>query len=269
MSPWWRERIRVYLAPDRLVAVRLGRGPRRRVLWRHDERLAPVGGDTDAMLDRLRDLLQQHEWRRADAQLLLSSRLVHHQLLPWTDVALDPAEQATRARHVHAGVLGDAASTLELRTCAGGFGQASLVSGVDQALLAALRAVFAQSTLRLVSVQPYLAAAFNEVRRDLPSAPCWLAVVESGTLCTALLDRGQWLSLRSRRIAGDWAGELHRALHRQGLAHAAAEQAGTVLVHAADEEQLAAAAQPGWTVRQWQDPAERARPGGLALAGVV
>lgn len=269
MSPWWRDQVRVYLAPDRIVAARLSGGLRHRILGLHEQSF-PATPDHGALFAALAAMLARPEWRKADATVLLSSRLVHYELLPWTDAGLDAAEESARARQACARVLGDAgAAALDLRACVRGFGHATVVSGVDKLLLARVRETLAAASVKLVSVQPYLMAAFNQCRPGFARAPQWLAVVESGTLCTALLDRGRFVSLRSRRIAGDWVGELQLALRRQSVAHEGSQDAARLLVHAAEHEEPQWPLAEGWSVRQWPR-FELPQPGyGLALAGVA
>lgn len=273
MSPSWRDQVRLFLSPERIVAVRLARGLRPAVLAREALPVAGEGDDPRPMLAALRGLLADPGWQRADATVLLSSRCVHYQLLPWTDAVLDREEEAARVRRLYGQAHGDAAAALELRTSAGGFGAASVASGVRRELLAGLQEAFAASTLRLASVQPYVMAAFNEARRGLRRGAHWFAVVESGTLVSALVEGGRWTSLRTRRVAGDWHDELLMALHRQAVSQAGAEDVRSVVIHAADEGRAQWPAAQGWSFRQLdlpsaQDPsAGSGRPWGLALAG--
>lgn len=250
MSPWWREQVLLFLAPDRLVAVRLSRGPRRRALAGHVETCEASASDAAPMLARLADLLRQPQWGRADAIVLLSSRFATYQLLPWTEAVLDADEAAARTRQLLARARGESAAALELRTSSGGFGHASLASGVEQRLLAAVREACAAASLRVVSIQPYLMAAFNACRRALPRGPHWFVVAESGTLCTALIQGGRWLSLRSRRVADAWAEELVPTLRRQALVQDEAGEVSEVVIHAADGAGAQLPAHVGWTVRE-------------------
>jgi hypothetical protein len=253
VSPWWREQVRIALAPDRLVAVRLARGPRRRVLVREERTVAADKGDTAAILATLAQLLGEPKWQGADAVVLLSSRFAVHQLLPWTDAMLDRDEEGARARRLYARSHADAAATLDLRRSAGAFGSASVVAGVEQQLLEGIRAAFAGSKLRLQSIQPYLMAAFNQSRHALPRGAHWFVVVERGTISSALLDGGRWVSLRSRRVSGLGAPELGAALRRQALAHAASEGVTSVVVHA-PEHGDSEWTDEGWSFRRLQLP---------------
>lgn len=273
MSPSWRDQVRLFLGPERIVAVRLARGLRPAVAAVQEAPVAGGGDAVGAVLAALAGLLREPPWQRGDAVILLSSRFAHYQLLPWTDAVLDREEEAARARRLFTQVHGEAAASLELRTSPGGFGAASLASGVDARLLQGVRDALAASPLKLASVQPYFMAAFNQVRGSLRRGAHWFVVVESGTLCSALVQGGRWSSLRTRRIAGEWRDELLLALHRQALAHPGAEQVRSVLIHAAGERQAQWPGQQGWSFRQLELPGARepsaagGRPGGLALVG--
>ncbi|HEX7888782.1 MAG TPA: hypothetical protein VF522_05415 [Ramlibacter sp.] len=273
MSPWWRDQVRIFVSPQRLVAVRRAHGLRPVLAARHAVNIDAHGDDHGPALAALAELLRDPKWQQADAVVLLSNRFARYQLLPWTDAVLNAEEQAARARRQFAQAHGDIAPTLDLRSSDGGFGAPAMVSGVSRELLARLRDTFAASNVRLVSVQPYLMTAFNECRAELRRGAHWFAVVESGSLCTALVTGGRWASLRTRRIGGEWNEELLLALHRQSVADDEGPEARSVIIHAADEAPEAWPAQAGWTVRQLRSPAQAhaaatgGRPYGLALAG--
>lgn len=259
MSPW-RDQVRLFLCPGRLVAVRLAQGLRPRVLCKETYVAEEGAADAAALLAGVPEVLRDPKWQKADAAVLLSSRFAHYQLLPWTDASLDRAEEEARVRHLYARAHGEAAASLELRASPGGFGAASVVSGVEQRLVTDLREAFAASSLRLRSVQPYLMAAFNQCRRELARGARWFVVAESGTLCTALVAGGRWRSLRMRRVGADWGGELATMLRRQALADEGWEQVTDVVIHAADGDGASWPRQDGWNFRKLElpSPAEAA-----------
>lgn len=90
-----------------------------------------------------------------------------------------------------------------------------LASAVDAPLLVALREVFASAGVRLDSIQPNLMAVYNDYRRRLQGGHAWLALIEAGNLCLALLHRGRWTRIRSVRIGFDWREELILILERE------------------------------------------------------
>jgi len=48
------------------------------------------------------------------------------------------------------------------------------------------------SKLHLRSIQPYLMAAFNHLRKHFKDASAWFLLAEQGKLCISLFDRGEW-----------------------------------------------------------------------------
>jgi hypothetical protein len=67
----------------------------------------------------------------------------------------------------------------------------------------------------LVSVQPFLMTAFNRVRTLIGKQSCWLVLEERGRLTLALLNRGGWHAIRSRRVDERWQGLLPEILQRE------------------------------------------------------
>jgi hypothetical protein len=275
VSLLWRDQVRVLLCPDRLVVVRLARGLRRRVVAKQIFPCPGAGPDWQPALSALAEVLKQAPWQNADATVILSGWFASYLLLPPSDAILDDQERQALARHVCTRTYGEAAASLELRLSEGSLRGGTVVSCVEKELLRDLRSVFAASSLKLASVQPALMGAFNAWRRKRDSGAQWLALVESGTLCLALLHQGDWKTLRVKRLAGDWAQELPMLLRRERLSNAIAQEAKTVSVCLAEGPEAALPAADEWTFRHLQ---LRSVPGftpptdghyGMALAGAL
>lgn len=254
MSLLWRDQVRVLLCPDRVVVVRLARGLRRRVVAKQIFPCAGDGADWRPALSALEAVLKQAPWQNAEATVILSGWFASYLLLPPSDGILDEQERQALARHVCTRTYGDAAASLELRLSEGSLRGGTVVSCVEKELLGALRSVFAPSSLKLASVQPALMGAFNAWRRKRDSEAQWLALVESGTLCLALLHQGEWKSLRMKRLAGDWAQELQLLLRREQLSNAIAQDAKMVSVCLAEGPEAALPTAEGWSFRHLQLP---------------
>jgi hypothetical protein len=93
---------------------------------------------------------------------------------------------------------------------------ARLACAVDRALIERLASVFVAAGVNLVSVQPFLVAAFNRIRRTVGNGSCWIVVEEPGRLTLALIQRGAWLAIRSRRSDERWRVALPEILEREG-----------------------------------------------------
>jgi hypothetical protein len=90
-----------------------------------------------------------------------------------------------------------------------------IAAAVDTALLDALQRTIGECGAVFESAQPYLAAAYNRVRRKIPDETCWLLVPEPGRLTAALIADGTWQLVRSRRVDPGWSAELCETLERE------------------------------------------------------
>lgn len=223
MSPLWRDELRVVLAPEQLVLVRLGwamtrRGPIRRVMAKSVVDCAPVtSGEAswEVAIQTLDAVLPRLLVRKTAAKVVLSNHFTRYSLMPWSETLIDAAEEETYARHCFRQGYGAAAEHWELRLSPERAGLPQLASAVDVRLLAALRTVFERRGVAFDSLQPRLMAAYNHCRRTLNKLNAWFVMFEPGCLCLALLQHGRWASVRTMRIGSDWHNTLALALERE------------------------------------------------------
>jgi hypothetical protein len=231
----WRDRYTAVLCPERVALVR-------RAAWRSEWTLlaqAPCAAPTpQAAAQALQDLLAHHEAARGDLTVLLSNHFAQYLLVPWRAQVGSPAEQAAFAGICFDETFGNESGTRELRTAPERAPGARIAAALDTSLLAALRTAAAGSRLRLVSVQPYLCAAFDRLRGAL-GARDFLFVLAEPTRCCLLLARGgAWRSLRNA-AASARPRELANLVEREAqLAGVAEEGMPPVFVHVAGEPGL-------------------------------
>jgi hypothetical protein len=208
VSLLWRNQLRISLALDRLV-LRANKSKPRTI---------PVQPDADgvewrAAVQAVPAVLAQ--FRNHDVSVVLADQFVRYALLAW-NAALKTEEQwLALARHRLATVHGAAAAEWDLKLTATAPSGPRLACAVDRALLAELAAIFTAADARLVSVQPFLVAAFNRIRRTVGSGSCWLVVEEPGRLTLAFIQRGVWLAVRSRRADAAWRAALPDLIDRE------------------------------------------------------
>lgn len=222
MSLLLPDELRVVLAPDQLVLVRLAReftrrGLVRRVLERTVVPCESTSGETPwaGAVTALETILPSVAKRRDLATLILSSHFTRFALVPWSDALSDEAEQMAYARHCFGQAYGIADGVLDIRLSPAPAGMPQLASAVDGRLLQAVRQVFSEAGVALRSVQPYLMAAYNNGRPRLQRRSAWFVLFEPGCLCLALLQQGRWASVRSMRINDDWREQLPQILDRE------------------------------------------------------
>lgn len=191
--------IRVGLCPDRLVVTR-----RRHALAPVEGAIHAVSGDPVASLADM----------AADERIavILSSHFVRYSVLPWSEGLTSQADWLAFAEHNFESVYGAAAvAQWRIHVC-GSAREPRVATAVDAALIGALRSV-----PKVVSVQPYLMAAFNGRRGDVVE-DAWLVLQETGRLTLALISKGEWRLARTRRIDGDWLESLPVLLDRESAA---------------------------------------------------
>lgn len=223
MSPWPRNTLKIEFAPDQVNLVHTEwkltlRGRRASMT---NQRFPAVAGDESSSsswkgaLRALEKALPIHVGHPAHVCVILSSRLVRHVLVPWSDALGDADEELAFARHCFDKVYGEAAAQWELRLSPDRNGVPMLASAVDAGLLCALRDAFDAAEVRLDSIQPNLMAVYNDYRRLLRNRSAWLALVEPGNLVLALRHQGKWVRIRSQRIDSGWRDELKLILERE------------------------------------------------------
>lgn len=186
MLPPWRDELRVGLCPERLVLA---------------SAIQPTQGDPVASLKKLVG--------RRPVHVVLSSHYVRYAVLAWSSALRSRDDWLDYARHIFTSTYGAAAMDWRLRVS--GSGRAPRVaSAVDAALFESLRALPG-----LVSVQPYLMAAFNARRRAFGKGTRWLVLQESGRLTLALIADGLWAFVRTRQANGNWQDSLGDLLDRE------------------------------------------------------
>lgn len=223
MSLLWRDELRVVLAPEQVVLVRLAwtftrRGPVRRVAAKTVADCAPAAGEGaswDGAIATLATEVPRLLGRRTSATAILSNHFMRYTLMPWSGTLSDDAEEEAYARHCFRQLYGTAAEQWELRLNPERPGLPQLASAVDMRLLAALRTVFERHGVALESVQPRLMAAYNHCRSVLQKRSAWFVLVEPGCMCLALLQHGRWVSVRTMRIGNEWHNTLLLALERE------------------------------------------------------
>jgi hypothetical protein len=194
--------------------VRFGLGARQLMVSGGKALELPQGEDWRAALDALPEVLKAH--RGNQASVVLADQFVRYALLPW-NASLKSAQQwLALARHRFSALHGAVAAEWDVKVTETAPHGARLACAVDRELIERLATAFVGAGVQLVSVQPFLVAAFNRIRRTVGSGSCWIVVEEPGRLTLALIQRGAWLAIRSRRSDERWRAVLPEILEREG-----------------------------------------------------
>ncbi len=258
-----RPRILIGIAPGAVTLARLEGAAKPRLGTKRVLECAPATGEPwQAAAAALPALAEDLKDLRCDVTVVLSNHFLRYALVPASESLKSGDEETAYARYCFAKVHGERAKTWEVRLSGADGRSPRIASAIDAGLLAAIRACFPpDGRPRLVSVQPYLMAAFNrsEARKGRHSG--WLLLVEPQRACLACIEGGRWTAVHNAK--GDyeaperWAELLERERYVAGAA------ARDVTVHAP----MPAPAQSGeWRFRALSAAPEGGSDARLAMA---
>lgn len=207
-------------------AVRLSGVLRRRVTAEHRASVKTVRGGTawQGAVDALPGVLETWANIRGLVTIVLSNAFVRYAVVPHAGELVRSDERMALARAHFAKVYGERAREWEVRIPSCARGAPGIAIAVDVALVEALKHSFTgKSTLRLVSVQPYLMSAFNCWRHLLPATGAWIVLTEPARTCVALVKGHRWRGVSVTRETPPCAVEGCVALVERERARMAAK----------------------------------------------
>ncbi|HET8745248.1 MAG TPA: hypothetical protein VFM98_06570 [Ramlibacter sp.] len=235
MSRLLGDRFTAVVGPDRVVLARRAGWRRPPALHAQAECAAPTA---KAAVTALAELLARPEIGRGELTIVLSNHFVQYVLLPWRAEVGRPSELAAYAAILFDETYGSEAGGREILIGRERSGSARIAAGIEATLLHGLRNAVTASKLKLVSVQPYLSAAFDRVRRSVPRRDFMFVLAEPARSCVVVASGGRWRSLRSTATAAR-PHELAHLIEREAqLAGLADEGMPPVFVHAPGNGQL-------------------------------
>jgi hypothetical protein len=169
-----------------------------------------------------------------EASIVLADRFVRYALLPWSDTLKTHEQWLGLARHRFGAIHGPLANEWEIKFAGTAPAGPRLACAVDRGLVDELGTRAVAHQVQLVSVVPFLVAAFNKVR-DMTGGSCWLVVEEPGRLTLALFLKGVWVAIRSRRADERWRRVLPEIIERESAFLGLEEPCTRVIVCAQGE----------------------------------
>ena len=235
MSLSWRKKhLRIGLGPDRIMVAGAGAID------------VPQGsGGWDSPLKCLDEALGAA--KGGEASVVIADQFARYALLPWNDTLKTEEQWLALARHRFAGLHGARAAEWEVKVSETAPQGPRLACAVDRALIEKLSSVFTGNNTKLVSVQPFLVAAYNRIHRTVDKGSCWVVVEERGRLTLVLIQRGAWLAIRSRRCDERWRIVLPEILERESAFLGVSEPCTRVIVCA--QNGFDTKMQPNWSAQ--------------------
>ena len=223
MLPLWSDQLQIVLTPERVTITRLnssvlgGSFKPREVLSNTMPCAALEHGEHawQPALRALQALLKQKNISNSSASVLLSNHFVRYQLISAQPDLSGLDEEQAFVRFSFAEVYGDEVKRWQLRWGSGLQLSPQVASAIDNALIEQIETTLNNAAIKLNSLQPYLMAAFNYVRKWVDTSPHWFVLVEPGSACAGFMHGGDWQLLHTSRLGADWASDLPRVLGRE------------------------------------------------------
>jgi hypothetical protein len=198
---WRNKQLRIGLAPDRIY-----------VSGSKAVELAANDGTWGAAVEGLQQVIPG---KKGEAAVVLADQFVRYTLLPWNETLKSAEQWNALASHRFTTLHGPKAGEWQITVAETAPMGPRLACAVDRSLIQKLAETFVKANVRLVSVQPFLVAAFNRIRKSVGNGSCWIVVEEPGRLTLALIQRGQWVAIRTRRADKSWREVLPEMLERE------------------------------------------------------
>jgi hypothetical protein len=177
---------------------------------------------------------------RDRVSVIVASDFARYVIAPGSQALRGVAEESAHSHQCFTAVHGAGDTRWVVQSASPNPRRPRLVCGLESPLVEALKGAAGQVGFRLHAVQPALVAAFNRSRHRLGWPGAWMASVEPGTLCLALIADGEWKTVRCEAVAGDWRDVLPRALAREELLHDGAVDCERVVLIAGGTDPVAA-----------------------------
>ncbi len=229
MSRWWPESLHLLVSAP-VVATAAGS---------RDEPVAAALADAAAQLDA------RAPARGTRVHALVGATLVRQRVLPWAESLRDDAQREALARHDMVQVHGEAARDWALVLDAPRHGCSQVVGAVDAALVDGLTGLCEARGLRLATLEPAWAVAYNLLRHALAGPRDWLVLADPSACMVLLHEQGE---LRQVRRIAPPGRELVGVLERLALTLGLDGPRGTV--HLAGRWPDAPPAAVGWQMQR-------------------
>lgn len=248
MSLLWRDRIEVFLAPERVDWVRATRGFKPVRAAKVTVLCEPMQGAPlwQAALQQLEKHVK--DVSGAELTITLSNHFVRYVALPPQVEIMTPEEvnayavfrmREVYAERVDAWVL----SVSEWNPLTG-----AMCAAIPRDLMTELEKTAARLNCKLKEIEPYFASVYDHWQKLLNGDKTYCAVVEAGRMCISMQINGVWHSIRNQRIVHSVADELLAALDQEAVLSGNKAAVEQVFLFAPQHPDLTLPENCGWLI---------------------
>lgn len=248
MSRLWRDQIQVFLAPERMDIVRFSRGFKPVQMSKATALCQHVQGAPawQATLQQLEKHLQ--EAAGTDLTITLSNHFTRYVTLPPQTEITTPEEVKSYATFRMREIYAERVDSWVLSVSDWNPISGAVCAAIPRELMTRLEELAVRYQFNLKAVEPYLASVYDRWEKQLSGNRIYLAVIENGRICLAILLDGVWKSIRNQRILHSATDELLAALDQETILSGQKESVELVYLFAPEHPQLTLPQNCGWSL---------------------
>jgi hypothetical protein len=270
VSLLWRDRMQVFLAPERVNTARLRKGikPKQAARVAATCEQKPGLPAWEAPLEQFERITEQA--RGVDISITISNAFVRYVVLPAQPSIATPAELHAYAAFQMREVYGDRAATWVISVSAWDPCSGGVCAAIERSFLERMTEICSRRKARLKYVEPYFTGAFDHWYKRFNSNRAWFALLETGRVCIALLENGAWQRISNQRILHDVEDELISVLHQEAILFSGSKEADeTVYLFAPEHQEFVLPEDCGWRIAPLQTESMPAPPHYPTIAEVT
>lgn len=248
MSRLWRDQIQVFLAPERMDIVRFSRGFKPVQMSKATALCQHVQGAPawQAALQQLEKHLL--EAVGTDLTITLSNHFTRYVTLPPQTEITTPEEVMSYATFRMREIYAERVDSWVLSVSDWNPISGAVCAAIPRELMTRLEELAVRYQFKLKAVEPYLASVYDRWEKQLSGNRIYLAVIENGRICLAILLDGVWQSIRNQRILHSVADELPAALDQETILSGHKASVELVYLFAPEHPELALPQNCGWSL---------------------
>lgn len=248
MSRLWRDQIQVFLAPERVDVVRFSRGFKPAQMAKataHCQLLQSVVAWQSALQQLEKNLTDA---AGTDLSITLSNHFVRYVTLPPQAEIATPEEVKSYAHFRMREIYAERMDSWVLSVSEWHPVRGAICAAIPRILMTQLDEMAARHQSKLKNIEPYLASVHDRWQKLLNGNTIYLAVIESGRICVAILTNGIWRSIRNQRILHSVADELLAVLDQEAIFLGNKEIVESVHLFAPEHSNLTLPDDCGWSI---------------------
>jgi len=248
VSRLWRDQIQVFLAPERMDIVRFSRGFKPVQMSKATALCQHVQGAPawQAALQQLEKHLL--EAVGTDLTITLSNHFTRYVTLPPQTEITTPEEVMSYATFRMREIYAERVDSWVLSVSDWNPISGAVCAAIPRELMTRLEELAVRYQFKLKAVEPYLASVYDRWEKQLSGNRIYLAVIENGRICLAILLDGVWQSIRNQRILHSVADELLAALDQETILSGHKASVELVYLFAPEHPELALPQNCGWSL---------------------